>query len=879
MEEDASDLTVTAGAPEVVATADSNNAVSSAPGTLSGRFLPGTVLAGRYRVFGLLGKGGMGEVYRADDLKLGQPVALKFLPGEMCTDAMLARFYNEVRVARQITHPNACRVHDILEIDGQHFLSMEFIDGEDLASLLRRIGRLPKDKALDIVRQLCAGLAAAHDKGVLHRDLKPANIMIDGRGQVRITDFGLAGLAEEIVGREIRAGTPAYMSPEQIAGKEVSVRSDIYALGLVLYETFTGRRVFKADTVAQISEMHQSATPTRPSEILDDFDPVVERVILRCLEKDPDRRPQSALAIAAMLPGGDPLAAALAAGETPSPEMVAAAGGSGTMKPAMGVVCLAGVLAGLVLATMLSREVSLVHKVPLDKPPVVLEDRARQILAELGYGETPADSARWLGLDNRYLQFIEQTDTSADRWDALKAGQPAVAAFVYRQSPDLMRPINADGAVSPDDPPPLLPGMVNVNLDSSGRLLDLRVVTDRKRPNPDEELAVDYSTVFAVAGLDLSAFEPIEPEFSPPVHYHSLRAWQGVYPDQPELALQVQVAAAHGQCVYFHEVGPWSENTRSTRERVTAGIDVAAATTFALQLIVLVGSVILARRNLRLGRGDRRGAWRLAVFLFVVQGLTWLLVVHHGGTFRREWELIDTGVAMALWSACFPWCLYVAVEPFVRRTWPETLISWTRLLGGRFRDPLVGRDALLGCTFAVALTLCHQLHYLAPTWFGLPPPSPLSGALGAIVGPRPFVARFLMNVPEAIYLPMIFLLVLLLLRVVVRNRWAAVTVFFGLVVALYPLPVTTANVAIDLVARAVFGAILIGLLLRRGVFVLMVQMFFTTMLLQLPLTFDTSQWYAWTAITAMAGVTATAAYGFWASLAGRPLLTAGVIPE
>src|SRR5438105_8083825 len=119
---------------------------------------------------------------------------------------------------------------------------MEYVDGEDLASLLRRIGRLPEDQALDIARQLCAGLAAAHAKGVLHRDLKPANIMLDGRGQVVITDFGLAGLAEQIQGADIRSGTPAYMAPEQLAGKEVNARSDIYALGLVLYEIFTGRR-------------------------------------------------------------------------------------------------------------------------------------------------------------------------------------------------------------------------------------------------------------------------------------------------------------------------------------------------------------------------------------------------------------------------------------------------------------------------------------------------------------------------------------------------------------------------------------------------------------------------------------------------------------
>ena len=190
------------------------------------RFVPGTILAERYRIVGLLGKGGMGEVYRADDLKLGQPVALKFLPDRFLSDgAALARFHREVRVARQVSHQHVCRVYDIGEVDRRHFLSMEYIRGEELSSLLRRIGRLPADKATEIARQLCAGLAAAHNKGVLHRDLKPANVMIDENGSVRITDFGLAGLEEEIRSEEIRAGTPAYMSPEQLAGKELTTRS------------------------------------------------------------------------------------------------------------------------------------------------------------------------------------------------------------------------------------------------------------------------------------------------------------------------------------------------------------------------------------------------------------------------------------------------------------------------------------------------------------------------------------------------------------------------------------------------------------------------------------------------------------------------------
>jgi serine/threonine protein kinase len=162
-------------------------AVSSHP-IDPGGFTPGMILADRYRIVALVGRGGLGEVYRADDLKLGQPVALKFLPAALERDAAARdRLLVEVRSARSVSRPNVCRVYDVGDVAGRAFLTMEYIDGEDLASLLRRIGKLLAAKALEVARQLCAGLAAAHDQGLLHRDLKPANVMIDGRGQARIT--------------------------------------------------------------------------------------------------------------------------------------------------------------------------------------------------------------------------------------------------------------------------------------------------------------------------------------------------------------------------------------------------------------------------------------------------------------------------------------------------------------------------------------------------------------------------------------------------------------------------------------------------------------------------------------------------------------------
>ena len=301
--------------------------VTSAAAEDEGRFVPGTLLGGRYRIIGLLGRGGMGEVYRATDLTLGQSVALKFLPEEASRNQrLLERFHGEVRVARLVSHPNVCRVYDIGEIEGMPFISMEYVDGEDLASLLLRIGRLPADKAVETARKLCAGLTAAHDRGVIHRDLKPQNIMINKRGEVVIMDFGLAAISDQLSGAEVRNGTPAYMAPEQLKGTGVTARSDIYALGLVLYELFTGKKPYDAKNVQQLIDLQDSVNLTSMTSVAADIDPAVEKVIRRCLDPDPAKRPATALAVAAALPGGDPLAAALAAGETPSPEMVAAAG-------------------------------------------------------------------------------------------------------------------------------------------------------------------------------------------------------------------------------------------------------------------------------------------------------------------------------------------------------------------------------------------------------------------------------------------------------------------------------------------------------------------------------------------------------------------------
>ncbi|HEX4949720.1 MAG TPA: serine/threonine-protein kinase [Blastocatellia bacterium] len=677
-----------------------HEAVGLLPHDEKARFTPGTTLNKRYRIIGLLGKGGMGEVYRADDLTLQQPVALKFLSERMSRDkAMLARFRSEVAVAHRVTHPNVCRVHDIGEVITSsgtlQFLSMEYVDGEDLSSLLRRIGRLPSDKAVEIAQQLCAGLAAAHEAGVLHRDLKPANVMIDGKGRVRITDFGLAGFAEQFTGSEVMAGTPAYMSPEQFAGKEVTTKSDLYALGLVLYEVFTGKRVFEAGSMEELKQMHESSAPANPSSWVKDLDPLVERVILRCLEKDPAKRLASAKQVADALPGGDPLAAALALGETPSPEMVAAAGQKTRMKPIYAVACLGAILLGVIISAMLNRRLNLVEHTGLNESPEAMASKARAILTQLDYTDTAADRAQGLQYDQEYLAHLEKNLPAADRQRLLATGKTPAIHFWYRESP---APLNSESRyinpVSPIDPPENVPGMRSLSLDPSGRLLRFGAVPPQVEKNPTPEAVPDWKAPFALAGLDFSQFTSVEPEWAPdPLGPCDVRAaWTGVDPALPTMPIRIEAAGYHGKLTSFQLLRPYHKAGRvpSPPSQKDTMLYIYS---LAIWLTIVVMSVWLAWCNTKNGSSDVSGALRLAVPLFFIMLICEALLTQDFASFLNVNNII-LKLRNPVYTAVFFAVNYLALEPFVRRKWPHIVISWNRLLYGGVSDPLVGRDVL-----------------------------------------------------------------------------------------------------------------------------------------------------------------------------------------
>jgi hypothetical protein len=858
----------------------SGSGVLSSSGAIGGgRFTPGRIIAERYRVVALAGRGGMGEVYRAEDLKLSQIVAIKFLPASLSKDAgALARFHSEVRIARQVSHPNVCRVFDIGDADGIPFLTMEYVDGEDLASLVRRIGRLSADKAIEIARQVCAGLAAAHERGVIHRDLKPANLMLDGTGKIRITDFGLAAIAASLDGTDVRAGTPAYMAPEQLEGKEVTAKSDLYSLGLVLYEILTGKRVFDATTLPDLMRQREKSAPSSPSTLVRDLDPLVERVILSCLQNDPARRPASALQVSAALPGGDPLAAALAAGETPSPQMVAAAGSTEGMGRRLAMTLLAAVVIGLVGLLWTADRYRLHNLVPMENPPEVLKTRAREIIRQMGYTDPYADEAFGFDVDYGYINYIRDHDKSSNRWNNLSAAQPPSILFWYRRSPREMRKLDSSNSLgsadlTPSGPPMDVSGMILVFLDMDGHLVDFEAVPPQKDESAESNATPDWSSSFAAAGLDKSPYKSVDPEWTPLAFGDARAAWVRNLPGTLGITERIEASAFRGKPIYFDVIYPWRTPERQTQSTQTQGEKLRVAVLLALFFGVALAGVFVARRNIRLRRADTAGALRLGSFVFLTYMAAWLFSAHHVASLG-EFDLIVIALSWALLFAALVMVLYLALEPYVRRRDPHTLVAWSRLLRGEWKDPLVGRDLLIGAAYGVLLAVVEQADNFLLPLFGKNPPTPGGLQASSLLGVRYAVASLLLYVLIYVAYSLVIFFLLFALRLVVKRDWLAAILVAFLGAATNP------GGENPLMIYMLVGIIWLSILLilrRFGMFALVVGLVVQNVLVVFPTTSHFSRWYASAGLTGIVVILALTIYGFKVGLGGKPLFTAAAL--
>ncbi|MBI4906616.1 MAG: hypothetical protein HY820_23510 [Acidobacteria bacterium] len=592
-------------------------------------------------------------------------------------------------------------------------------------------------------------------------------------------------------------------------------------------------------------------------------------MILHCLAPDPADRPDSACAVAMALPGGDPLAAALAAGETPSPEMVAGAGADIGISVRAAVSCLMLLVASILVGQWISDDRQIAGAVSLDLPPDALAARAREVCRAFGYPAKPRDRAFGMAYDTDYLQHMW---TAKDR-RPLRDRRPSPIYFWYRESPSPLLP-GSVGGVRYLDPPPSKPGMLSLQLDSAGHLIQFGVVPVAVAPATP---AFDnWRTLFGAAGLDMRDFEETGSQWAPPLLPDMRKAWNGSYPGQPEPLIRVEAGTKGGRVVYFRIFHPWVSPQDGEPIRVVGvrpGVralmnPVGAVWMWALVLL----SSVLAWRNLRSGRGDRRGAFRIAVYIFVVQLIQAIAVGDLAHPFERELPAIHRSVMLAFQV----WLAYIGLEPLARRIWPQALITWSRLLSGRWRDPLLGRDLLIGITAGCAFVTAVGVTAVGVAWSALSTGTLVGYALP--VGLGSIVETMAIPVSAPVLFGITFVVSLSGLWAILGRKWAAALVGWALLTAVFvsaaggyaivvPQAVTWAGIGLVV-------ALYVILLLRVGLTTMITCMVTVVLNLSLPGGLDFSAWHQQPGRINALLLFALGLYAFRIALAGRPILGA-----
>lgn len=445
--------------------------------------------------------------------------------------------------------------------------------------------------------------------------------------------------------------------------------------------------------------------------------------------------------------------------------------------------------------------------------------------------------------------------------------------FWYRQSP---RTFERDfffsdwlfPGVTPSDPPTMMSGESRIWLDGRGRLLELAVIPPQVDESSGTPQAPDWSELFREAGLDAAKWTMVEPIWTPLLYADTRTAWTGVLPDRPDVAMRIEAGAYRGRPVYWSLIGPWTRPGRMVAHTPSPGQRAGNALLATVFITLIVGGAFFARRNLRMGRGDRRGATRLAYLVFGLLAVVWVAGESHVPTL---WEvgLFVMFVSWALFVSGLLWLLYISLEPFVRRRWPGSLISWTRLLSGSFRDPLVGRDVLVGCVLGVVAVLLFFLTYPAASWLGVPQAQPYVGPLRIFLGARAVVALASRSVVSPVFFALAMLFILFLLRVLLRSEWAAV-VLFVLILTAPDVLGSDSPLLIGIADVLSYGAVLF-VLARFGLLAVVVSFEFGTVLQWFPITTELSAWYSGIGMTGVCLLLGLTAYAFYTSLGGQPL--------
>ncbi|HYO91326.1 MAG TPA: hypothetical protein VEQ40_06805, partial [Pyrinomonadaceae bacterium] len=575
--------------------------------------------------------------------------------------------------------------------------------------------------------------------------------------------------------------------------------------------------------------------------------------------------------------GGDPLAAALAAGETPSPEMVAAALREGALHPWVALACLAGIF--LLLATLLitSNRIGAINKIPLAKSPEILGERAEEIVKKLGYTDAPLDTDRGFSYDTTYYEYADKQGAASGAWDRVKTGQPVILYFWYRQSPRYLDKLILEESDVPA-PPLNISGLTHLSLDTRGRLVEFYRVPQQLDAQSGAASEPDWNALFAAAEIDPTNFQPTESQWVPPVAYDTRKAWEGRLPDHPEIPLRIEAASFKTKPVYFQLIYPWSKPQRQEEAQYT-GREWMAAITFGVVIaVVIIGALLLARRNLRLGRGDRRGAFKLAFFVFSVTVVTMFLAADHVPSPGRELWTLYVSARYALFVAVGLWLIYIALEPYVRRSAPRLLISWSRLLAGDFRDPMIGRDILVGGLLGLGHTAAIYLGVGLKGLFEKTGQPLLSIDPDTLRGFRVMLMKMLgTDLVPAIFAGLAYLFFLLLMYIIVRKpRFAGMLMWLTILTIQLLFFATSWHLAI---ANVIIATLLTVTVTRFGLLAAITWQFFFLLSFTWPLTLNFSQWYSSGTIFVLMVLCGLALYGFYTSLAGQQLFREGILKE
>ncbi len=574
--------------------------------------------------------------------------------------------------------------------------------------------------------------------------------------------------------------------------------------------------------------------------------------------------------VSAALPGGDPLAAALAAGETPSPEVVAAAGETAGLPVRTAMIAVSAAIVGLVVCFVLAARTSLAARMDLPYSPEILAQRSRDVARQLGYSARPLDAADSINYDNAYLEHLDHAGGEHPNWDVVLKNRPSVMYYWRRESPDYLvatqikSNLLTPGIVDLEDPAPTTSGMVTVELDPQGRLIRFDAVPPQKDSSPAPAQPYDWKQLFDLAGLDMAQFHSTEPQWNSLGASDQRAAWTGVWPGT-STPLRVEAASWHGNPVFFRLISEWTKPGRMVSSQDTRSKPLEVLLVVFL-LLLLAGAVWLARRNYLQHKSDPQGALRLGFLIFVLEMLVWLLFGHFVPSLWT-FELFVLAASGSIFLAAVFYIVYLAIEPYVRRHWPHAIISWSRLMAGRIRDPLVGRDVLFGVLLGVGWTLIFEFAHLALKHIG---GKPNDFSPDFLFGPRFVLGSIFGHMAISVQITLAFFFLMFVFRVIFRKPWLAAIVFIAFWTFIRAQGEHHLLVGVPTFI-AVYG-IAAFVILRFGFVALAVGIFVADLLGSIPATTDFSSWYIGGPIFVLAVIAALAIWGCYTALAGQKLV-------